>query len=305
MVILWYGLVPMTGALINRRKWRQFRKRFDELRRSPVLTYSNFRPTTPPSRLQASGLENKAGPFRFIGTFESITDRQTLWIRSDNLTVPIPLKNAKTYLLPAENDNEAQTVDPRDEIMEIIRWNKVSSLTEGARVFVGGLLADTDGRFGFTSTKENPLMVIIFYGSDDSLSARVIRAGRPCRDYLNAVTPYSLIIGVICQILIAAAYLHRPAFRPTVIISLIALFIPLYPFIPPGLLFTLMHRRLVWRVRNLRACGDLARYKILTDSLPAWRYIAKANLLEAAAWIILTAGIGLNIFFLAIFLTVL
>jgi hypothetical protein len=299
----------MAGAIVNRRKWRQFRKRFDELRHSPVLTYSNFRLTAPPGRLQTDG--HDAGPFHFIGTFESITDRQTLWIRSDNLTVPVSLKKAKSYLLPAADDDEAQTADPRDETIEIIRWNKVSSLTEGARVFAGGLLADTDGRFSFTSTKENPLVVIIFYGSDDSLPARVIRGGRPYGEYLNAVTPYSLMIGAICQILIAADNLgsHGPAFRPTVIGSLIALFIPLYPVIPPGLLFTLLYRRLVWRVRNLRACGDLARYGIAGKSAAggpsARRFTVKANLLEAAAWIILIAGIGLNIFFLSIFLAVL
>ena len=264
--------------------------------------------------MQTTGQD--AGAFHFIGAFESITDRETLWIRSDNLTVPISLEKAKTYLLPAGNDNEEQTVDPHDETVEIIRWNKVSSLTEGARVFVGGFLADTDGRFSFTSTKENPLIVIIFYGSDDSLPARVIRAGRPRGEYLNAVTPYSLMIGAICQILFASAYLHRPAFRPTVIGSLIALFIPLYSVIPPGLLFTLIYRRFVWMVRNLRACGDLVRYgiadgnsaadgKVTDGSPPAWRFFAKANLLEAAAWIILIAGIGLNIFFLAIFLAVL
>jgi len=57
----------------------------------------------------------------------------------------------------------------------------------------------------------------------------------------------------------AVAFLSRPAFRLTVIVSIIALFVPLYPMIPPGLLFTVMYRRLAWRSRILRAYRDLAR----------------------------------------------
>ena len=200
------------------------------------------------------------GTFRFTGGFESITDRHTLWIRSEDLTVPVSLENAETYLLPMQNsENLPEILDPGDESPEKIRWERVSALTEGARVFVGGPLVYRDGRWGFVSTKEQPLLVIFYDGMDHSLTARAIRAGRHRGEYWNAITPYSLIAGAIGNILMALNFLSRPAFRLTVIVSLIALFIPLYPIIPPGLLCTLVYRRLSWRSRMLRAYRDLAR----------------------------------------------
>jgi len=261
MVILWYGLAPMAGALHKRYKWHIFRKRFDELRLSPILDYSQY------SRNHIEG----AKVFRFVGGFESLTDDQTLWIRDEDLTVPVSLHNAETYLLPMPHGAMPQDApftagagipevfDPSDESPEEIHWERVSTLTEGAKVFVGGLLAYQDGRWGFVSTKENPLMVIFYDGPDQSLAIRTIRAGRHRGEYWNAVTPYSLAVGALCQIMIAVSFLSRPAFRLTVIVSIIALFVPLYPIIPPGLLFTFIYRRLAWRSRILRAWRDIAR----------------------------------------------
>jgi len=253
MVILWYGLVPMAGALVKRRKWYTFRKRFDELRLSPMLDYGRY------SRQEGDGHAGNA-VFRFVGGFESITDGQTLWIRGDDLTVPVSLQNAETYLLPMQKgDGIPEIVDPSDEAPEKIRWERVSALTEGARVYVGGLLVYRDGRWSFASTKEKPLMVIFYDGPDHSLTTRAIRAGRHRGEYWNTITPYALVIGALCQIITAVLFLSRPAFRVTVIVSLTALFVPLYPMIPPGLLFTVIYRRLAWRSRILRSYRDLAR----------------------------------------------
>jgi len=249
MVILWYGLAPMIGALIERYKWHIFRKRFDELRLSPMLDYRQY-----------SHDEKKVDTFRFTGGFESVTDGQTLWIRSEDLTVPVALQRAEIYLLPMQkSEGISEVFDPGEETPEKIRWERVSALTEGARVFVGGSLICQDGRWSFVSTKEKPLMVIFYDGPDHSLATRAIRAGRHRGEYWNGITPYSLVIGALCQILMAVAFLSRPAFRLTVIVSIIALFVPLYPMIPPGLLFTVVYRRLAWRSRILRAYRDLAR----------------------------------------------
>jgi len=248
MVILWYGLVPLAGALVRRRKWHIFRKRFDELRLSPILDYRQY------SR------EGKDDTFRFVGGFESVTDGQTLWIRNENLTVPVSLQNAEIYLLPMQkSEGISEAFDPGEETPEKIRWERVSALTEGARVFAGGLMVCKDGRRSFVSAKKKPLMVIFFDGPDHSLATRAIRAGRYRGEYWNTITPYSLVVGALCQILIAVMFLSRPAFRLTVIVSIIALFVPLYPMIPPGLLFTVMYRRLAWRSRILRAYRDIAR----------------------------------------------
>jgi hypothetical protein len=263
----------MAGALYKRYKWYVFRRRFDELRLSPILDYRQY------------AQNEDDGIFRFTGGFESVTDGQTLWIRSEDLTVPVSLKYAETYLLPMQKGSSSlkgvaesavssesspsqegvsegaipEVFDPGEETPEKIRWERISALAEGAKVFVGGTLVCRDGRRSFVSTKENPLMVIFYDGPDLSLTARVIRAGRHRGEYWNGLTPYALAIGAISLIVLAVFFLFRPAYRLTVIISVFALFIPLYPILPPGLLFTVMYRRLAWRSRILRAYGDLAR----------------------------------------------
>jgi hypothetical protein len=254
IVVFFYGIAPVAGALFKRYKWHIFRRRFDELRLSPILDYQQY------------AQKDDTGIFRFTGGFESITDGQTLWIRSENLTVPVSLENAETYLLPMQKGAPSpggagipEVFDPGEETPEKIRWERVTALAEGAKVFVGGPLVCGNGRRSFVSTKENPLMVIFYDGSDHSLTGRAIRAGRQRGEYWNGVTPYALAIGAIALIIIAGFFLFRPAYRITVITSIFALFIPLYPFIPPGLLFTVMYRRLAWRSRILRAYRDLAR----------------------------------------------
>jgi len=267
MVVLWYGLVPMAGALLKRYKWHIFRKRFDELRLRPILDYNRY------SRQQGD-----ADTFRFVGGFESITDGQTLWIRGDDLTVSVSLQNAEMYLLPMQrSDGIPEILDPSDEAPEKIQWERVSAFTEGARVYVGGLLVCRNGRWSFTSSKETPLMVIFYDGPDQSLTTRAIRAGRHRGEYWNGITPYSLVIGALCQIITAVLFLSRPAFRVTVIVSLVALFVPLYPMIPPGLLFTVVYRRLAWRSRILRSYRDLARLP-LRYLKPGWGLLPNGEL---------------------------
>jgi hypothetical protein len=146
---------------------------------------------------------------------------------------------------------------------EQIRWNRVSTLSEGAKVYVGGVLKMQDGRLTFVSTKERPLMVIFYNCREEDLTDGIIRAARTRNEYWNTITPISLVIGALALIYFASTFLNRPAFRLTVITSLIAIFIPLLPMLPPGLLLTAMYRRFAWHARRLRAYWDIARLPML------------------------------------------
>jgi hypothetical protein len=245
LALFWYGLVPIAGALVSRHIWRRFRACFDTLRRSPILDYARYIAQVP-------------GTFRFIGGFESITDGHTLWVRGPDLTIPVALTGAQTYMLPM-GEGGRDTFDPSEEMPQRLRWDRVSTLTDEARVFVGGALTLRDDRWTFAVTPGAPLQVIIYDGSGRSMAIRAIRAGRHRNEYWNGVTPYALIVGALCLIAMAVNFLPRPAFRLTAITAFAAAFVPLFPLVPPGLLFTLVYRRLWWRARIYRACRDLAR----------------------------------------------
>jgi hypothetical protein len=319
----------MTGAIIKRRIWYTFRRRFDELRLSPILDYSSYWKTAKGKREPLS--------FRFLGNLESVTDGRTLWMHGKDLTIPVSLKNAVTYLLPAYKGDGGQEMPDIDEEAPVkIRWGSVSMLTEGAKIFVGGSLVYQEERWQFVSTKKKPLIVFFYDGPDHLFTTRVIQSCRQQWAYWNAITPYSLIMGALCLILVAFSFLHRPIFRPTVIVSFVSLFIPLYPIIPPGLLFTVFCRRLAYKSRTLKAYSDLIRlslrgsymkdglspqsenpddptytfagFKMFPDATIklARQFLTKAYALEALTWLLLLTGIGLNVtFFLGIVLVLL
>jgi hypothetical protein len=308
----------MIGALVKRHQWYVFRRRFDELRFSPILDYSSYWSAAKEGQDPLS--------FRFLGSLESVTDGRTLWMHGKDLTISVSLKNAETYLLPAyQGDSDQEMPDIDEDAPVHIRWGKVSMLTEGGKVFVGGSLVYREDRWQFVSTKKNPLIVFFYDGPDRLFTTRVIQSCRQQWAYWNAITPYSLIIGALCLILLAFSFLHRPIYRPTVIFSFVSLFIPLYPIIPPGLLFTVFCRRLALKSRIFKAYSDLARLS-LRGSVPedelsprpenpfdgfrmfpdatiklVRQFSFKAFALEVLTWVLLLMGIGLNIvFFLGI-----
>lgn len=196
---------------------------------------------------------NEGGVYRFTGGIESITDGHTLWVRGEDLTMPVSLEKTQCWLLPIQ---EGEGVP---EAPEQIRWNRVSTITEGAKVFIGGRISPRDDRLNFASTKESPLMVIFYNCPETALTDGIIRAARTRNEYWNNLTSISLIIGALALVYIAASFLNRPAFRLTVITALIAVFTPILPIFPPGLLLTVLYRRMTWVARKFRAYRDLAR----------------------------------------------
>jgi len=288
--------VPITGGFINRYNWKKFRNRFNTLRLSPLLDYSQYR------RLESENdnldSENHSDIFRFLGGIESITDGHTLWVKGGNLTIPVSIAKTKCYLLP-RHEGEGFPSAPQE-----IQWNRVSTITEGAKVFIGGIIKKEDGRLIFVSTNEQPLMVIFYDCPDADLAVNIICAARTQNEYWNNITPVSIAIGALALICIAAYYLGRPAFRLTVISALVAVFIPIFPVFPPGLLLTSVYRRLTWDSRKLRANSDLASYELLPHSTPmlANNFALRAYSLESFAWVIMFAGICINIIFIFLIL---
>jgi len=256
------------------------------MRLRELLDYSQYR--------QIKDEEN----FRFTGNLESITDDKTLWVRGDDLTIPVSLANTKCFLLPEHEG------DGFPEAPEQIRWNRVSTLTEGSKVFIGGLLKKQDNRLSFVSTNENPLIVIFYNCSDCELSSSVIKAARTRNEYWNNITPISIVIGALILIYIAGSFLGRPAYRLAVITALTAIFIPILPIFPPGFLLTILYRRLTWTARKFRANFDLASFNLLPGSTKrlAHYFAVRVYSLEGLAWIIILSGIIINLVFIFLIL---
>ncbi|MDR2542119.1 MAG: hypothetical protein LBC80_01540 [Treponema sp.] len=290
IVIVFYGIIPVAGLFFSRHKWSQFRKTFNTFRLCRLLDYRQYRQ-----------LDKEGGVFRFTGEIESITDGHTLWVKGEDMTIPVSLEKTKCFLLPIQESDET-------EIPEQIRWNKVCTLTEGAKVFIGGLVKMQNNRLYFCSTKEEPLMVIIYNCPDSQMPAKLISCARPRNDYWNSITPVSLTIGALILIYIASAFLGRPAFHLIVISAIIAVFIPILPVLPPGILFTILSRRLNWNIRRQKAEQTLAHFGILPDAnnagfnLKKSRYAIKTIVAEISSCLALLVGIIINVIFIFIML---
>jgi len=257
LAFFWYVLVPFTGAFFSRHKWRAFRERFNTLCRKPFLDYGTLRNFT-------------GGEFYFTGGFETITEGNILWIKNDNLTVPVLLKKAQSYMLPLtekrQRENTAEAKRPGDmgdfDINAAapgrLNWNSISTLTADVKVFIGGSLTMVNGRPAFASAKGHPLLIIFYECSDRTLNAGVLRAGRYRNEYWNVVTPYSLICGLFSLAYIAFLYQGRPLYRITVLSAIVAIFSPLFPLLPPGLVFSVVHRRVWWQACIYRVYHDIA-----------------------------------------------
>ncbi|MDR2518189.1 MAG: hypothetical protein LBD13_02100 [Spirochaetaceae bacterium] len=257
LALFWYALVPLAGSFISRRIWRVFRERFNGLRLRPFLDYAGCR--------RADG-----ETYRFIGGVEAV-EEAVLWVRSETLTVPVLLEGAKTYMLPTPERDGDWGAAP-----EKIRWNQVTALTEGAKVFVGGPLVRRGPRRLFASTAQQPLLIIFYDGPDRSLGLRAVGARRHKNEYWNALTPYAFTCGAFSLLMVAMSFLSRPAFRLTMITAFFALFIPLFPFFPPGVLLTLLYRQLWWQGRLFRVYQDLVMAPLC--------YVPQAQGSGAAPW---------------------
>jgi len=212
------------------------------LRLQPLLDYRKYRQ-----------IGDEGGIFRFTGEIESITDGKTLWVRGDDLTIPVSLEKTKCFLLPIHNG------DGVPDAPEQIHWDRISAFNEGVKVFIGGQIKTRDNRLSFLSTKEKPLMVIFYNCPDSKLTTEIIRSARTRNEYWNSITPVSLVIGAMALIYTASLFMNRPAFRMTVITALVAIFTPIMPMLPPGFLLTVLYRRMTWNARKFRAYIDMAR----------------------------------------------
>ena len=257
MALFWYGLVPIAGVLVSRRAWRRFRQYFDRLRLASTLDYARY---TACGRAAEKPEAETARTFRFTGGFESITDGHTLWVQGPDLTIPVALAGARIYTLPLmESRGGNEDFDSLEGSLQRLRWDRVAALTGEGRVFVGGPLALREGRWIFAAAPGDPLLVIFYTGSDRSMAIRAAWAGRRRNEYWNTATPYALVLGALCLITMAVTFLPRPAFRLTAITAFAGVFVPLFPLVPPGLLFTIIYRWLWRRAQIHRACCDLAR----------------------------------------------
>ena len=255
---IFYLFIPGIGAFHSRRGWRLFRKRIIAASQFPFVSYRDIHSVN----------KDCIGHFRFLGNLQAMAGEHLIWLGDGRLTLSADLKNVVVHLLPSEQSPSemnsgsdaggyAGSLLP-DETVRSVRWETLSSLPEGTRFFVAGPLFNDNGRAVFRSTTETPLVVVISDWTDRELLPVAIWMGRQRNEYWNRMTPASLAVGFLWQMILSYSYLREPLQRIPAIFSLTTSLAPLAIFLPPGLLFFSLYRYFWKKGRVSRGERDIA-----------------------------------------------
>jgi hypothetical protein len=252
LVTIFYLLIPGLGAFYTRSRWRIFRKRILRASLFPHVSYGVYR----------TSQSEFIGNFRFFGYLEAIQEDR-IWVRNREIALSADLAHCSIYVLPSltvgKGPSEAIEIGQTlpDEEPRKIPWSRIFSLPEGTKIFIGGPLFNENGRSCFRNEKNNPLTVVIYDGAENGFLQRSIWTGRQKNEYWNLFTPGSLTAGSFSLFIQAYILLREPLMRLPALVSLTASLLPVIVFIPPGILFFFLYRRLWHRGRYLRAERDL------------------------------------------------
>ncbi len=294
-----YAVLPIAGAFAARAAWRAFRRRF--------LASLEYPPLSLRDGLGSPGTEILYR--RFSGSAEVLQGEDRLWVRGDGATAAIRLKDARIYLLPAARPSDGvYDLEAADETLQPAAWNRLSGLTEGARIYAAGGLGIKGGLPVFHGTPSEPLLILIHDGRDQDLARRTVWAGRHRNEYWNPVTLVSLTAGFLSSGAALYDLLRPPLLSLPAALAAALAFSPVLPFLPPGLAFLSAYRRLWARARRTRARRDLLRSGLEPVSGPDREgrrelevadCVGRARRDEVLAGLALAAALSLN-FLLAV-----
>ncbi|MCG8453343.1 MAG: hypothetical protein MI717_09200 [Spirochaetales bacterium] len=300
-----YLILPFWGGLRVRRQWRYFR---ETLQQSVEFQQPRF---------AGSWKNGMHGLHRFLGRIEALQGDDQLWIRGAQVTLRVQASKAHIYILSSTSlppSDARALLEERlpEEAPRKISWRQLSSLQEGMQVYAIGSLHVQDDMYGMQGTPDSPLWLILHEGSD--VVPRAIWSGRQANEYWNTFTPWSLLIGGLSLLFLTLLQL-RSGSTMGMRWSLFMTLFPIYPFLPPGVVFFALYLGNWRRARFLRAERDLLRLsqhlnrKQISDPLTSWRgdfsrdipsliqaCRRKAFFAELAALLSLLTGLILNAF---------
>ncbi|MDR1748583.1 MAG: hypothetical protein LBR47_05935, partial [Spirochaetaceae bacterium] len=163
-----------------------------------------------------------------------------LWIRNGPRTVAVKYEDAAVCYLERKKEASREYFDLRS-----IPWSKVASLETGLRIYAAGRVLSENGAVTFLGTPEIPLLVILDdTGESENLENAVIEGSLHCgHGDGSVITLLSLFSGMAAIFFLLVRQLENYSSTPGIIISLILLCAPGLPYIPPGIIFTLLYRK--------------------------------------------------------------
>lgn len=249
--ILFYAVLPVIGALVVRRQWRNFRQALAEAVALPELRY---------------GMSSKDGQrLRLTGRVDAIGGDDELWICSESVTASVSMGKSWVYTLSGDGGK-----DGSGDEMSKLHWKSIGSVAPGTRAMVAGEASFMDGKT-VIGPRAGLSLIILYDGSDERMPERAMLSGRHSNEYWNPLTQVSIAIGILATSGILSISLsgRAPAMASALILT--AAFSPLLPLLPPGLPLFFAYRFYWKRGRECRARRDLAALRHDARAWRAWR----------------------------------
>ncbi len=291
--MLFYVAIPGIGAFAVRKQWRVFRQRVLTRAVLPVLSYRDVREHEVSGTLEI-------GAYRFFGALEAIEDDSIIWLRSGSLSVAVEMGDVRVYMLPTEDFGV--TVDEAggqlpDRTPSVLRWQRMTSLTEGSKIYVAGTVVRKAGRAVFLAARSDPLLVVMYDGPDETVVRRAIWCGRQRNEYWNQLTPLSLAGGILTLTVLAYLAIRPPLDFFSAVFASVGALLPVLPLAPPGVALFFVYRHLWKEGRYLRARRDLEilEFGSSKDTQQARQAGRAAAMFELISGICLVGGLFLNV----------
>lgn len=294
--LLFFVIVPLGGAFAVRARWRAFRRKLLVAAQLPRIDYA---------------LAHDAGdefpedrPVAVYGRLEGIQGERGIWLGSNGISVLVDLHRVPIFLLP-KTAGAAPSFP--DETPRVVYWREMNALVEGSRFFVAGTVARDRGTLrirGWDAMGGVPL-VIMYDCADTIVFERAMWTGRQRNEYWNHITPVSLIVGFLAEVLWVLRVFDES--RLDALIGIVAALVPILPLIPPGVVGFYVYRRMWRRGRRIRAARDmrLLRNGNGRDTAAYRRETRIATAYEAVALGIFVTAIAVNAYLGAIVLAIL
>jgi hypothetical protein len=258
VAFVFYGVIPGFGAFWVRSRWRSFRRDVIISSQFPIFTYQDT---------FTIGNDRDPGEqlYRFFGTLEGIQEDNSIWLRRGNLVITADMTGQEIVLLPSTRNSDKEEIieihEPllREEMPNILPWNRVSSFSEGTKVYIAGPVEKENGRIVFKAKGTKKLLLVFYDGEDSQFMKRVIWNSRHRNEYWNQFTPAALGLGSLGEMIVTYYFLTTVQLRIPSILAIGAALMPVLPFIPPGFFLFILYRWLWGRARFLRAERDLVR----------------------------------------------
>ncbi len=248
IILITFVILPGLGGFQARARWHSFRNRIMKSALFPQVIFGT------------GSLDGPLGAFRFTGRIEALLGDDTLLLRGKGVSIRATLSGADLYMLP---DEGTVTPDARSLLEERLpeynprplSWRRITSLQEGAKVYVVGFLESREGILRMYGSRDVPLLAVLHEGND--VVPRSVWSGRQKNAYWNTLTPWSLLAGSMALFIMATSAFRSQTDAGFARMLLTAALFPVVPLIPPGLIFFFIYLSAWRRARFLRAERDL------------------------------------------------